>query len=80
MSYLSTLRVKNFKAIRDSGPLKLRALTVFIGNNGAGESNAIARPYSLTKEECGPHLRTFSLAAESTRAAAMTAYLDPPED
>lgn len=41
MSYLATLRVKNFKAIRDSGPLKLGALTVFIGNNGAGKSSAL---------------------------------------
>jgi predicted ATPase len=41
VSYLATLQVKNFKAIRDSGPLKLGALTVFIGNNGAGKSSAL---------------------------------------
>lgn len=38
---LSSVRIKNFKAIRDSGLLKLDALTVFIGNNGSGKSSVI---------------------------------------
>ena len=38
---VSALRIKNFKAIRDSGTLKLTPLTVFIGNNGSGKSSII---------------------------------------
>lgn len=38
---LGSVRIKCFKAIRDSGPLKLGALTVFIGNNGSGKSSVI---------------------------------------
>ena len=41
MTYLRSVRVRNFKAVRDSGLLKLGALTVFIGNNGAGKSSLI---------------------------------------
>jgi len=36
---ISSVRVKNFKAIQDSGTVSLSALTVFIGNNGAGKSS-----------------------------------------
>src|SRR5580658_6122366 len=39
--YLKTVRVKNFKAIRDSGEVTLTPLTVFIGNNGVGKSSLI---------------------------------------
>ncbi|MEW5886208.1 MAG: AAA family ATPase [Pseudomonadota bacterium] len=38
---LHRLRVRNFKAITDSRVLKLGALTVFIGHNGAGKSSLI---------------------------------------
>ncbi len=38
---LSSVRIKNFKAIRDSGSLRLDPLTVFIGNNGSGKSSVI---------------------------------------
>ena len=38
---LDFIRVKNFKAIRDSGLVKFGALTAFIGNNGAGKSSLI---------------------------------------
>jgi predicted ATPase len=38
---LRSLRVRNFKAIRDSGSVRLTPLTVFIGNNGSGKSSLI---------------------------------------
>jgi len=38
---LKTIRVRNFKAIRDTGVLKLSPLTVFIGNNGSGKSSVL---------------------------------------
>lgn len=38
---LNSIRVKNFKAVRDSGLLKLSPITVFIGNNGSGKSSII---------------------------------------
>ncbi len=38
---LSSLQVKNFKAIRNSGRLKLTPFTAFIGNNGSGKSSLI---------------------------------------
>ncbi len=38
---LQSFRLKNFKAVRDSGPIKLTPLTVFIGSNGSGKSNII---------------------------------------
>jgi predicted ATPase len=41
MSHLRAVRIRNFKAIRDSHTIKLGALTVFIGNNGAGKSSII---------------------------------------
>jgi ABC-type transport system involved in cytochrome c biogenesis ATPase subunit len=40
-SALETLRIRNFKAIRDSGLLRLTPLTVFIGNNGSGKSSVL---------------------------------------
>jgi predicted ATPase len=41
MSYLRATRIRNFKAIRDTGTLKFGPLTVFIGNNGAGKSSVL---------------------------------------
>ena len=38
---LQSLRLKNFKAVRDSGTIKFTPLTVFIGNNGSGKSSII---------------------------------------
>ncbi|MEK9137814.1 MAG: AAA family ATPase, partial [Bacteroidota bacterium] len=38
---LKSIRVRNFKAIRDTGSLKLSPLTVFIGNNGSGKSSIL---------------------------------------
>jgi hypothetical protein len=38
---LESLRIQNFKAVRDSGVVKLGPLTAFIGNNGAGKSSLI---------------------------------------
>ena len=38
---VSSLHVKNFKAIRDSGMLQLTPLTVFVGNNGVGKSSVV---------------------------------------
>jgi predicted ATPase len=38
---LRSCRIRNFKAVRDSGPLTFTPLTVFIGNNGCGKSSAI---------------------------------------
>ncbi len=38
---LDALRVRNFKAVRDSGLIKLGPLTAFIGNNGVGKSSLI---------------------------------------
>jgi predicted ATPase len=38
---ISSVRVRNFKAIRDSGWIEFEPLTVFIGDNGAGKSSLI---------------------------------------
>jgi predicted ATPase len=38
---LKSIRLKNFKAVQDSGIIKLTPLTVFIGNNGSGKSSII---------------------------------------
>lgn len=38
---LQSLRLKSFKAVRDSGMIKFTPLTVFIGNNGSGKSSII---------------------------------------
>lgn len=38
---LQEFRLKNFKAVRDSGTIKFTPLTVFIGNNGSGKSSII---------------------------------------
>lgn len=38
---LDSLKVRNFKAVRDSGTLKFGPLTAFIGNNGSGKSSLI---------------------------------------
>lgn len=38
---LKSLRIKNFKAVRDSKTIRLTPLTVFIGNNGSGKSSII---------------------------------------
>lgn len=39
--HLKSIRIRNFKAIRDTGALKLSPLTVFIGNNGSGKSSVL---------------------------------------
>ncbi|GEM_PF-5492249 len=38
---LQALRLRNFKAIQDSGELHLTALTAFIGYNGSGKSSIV---------------------------------------
>jgi predicted ATPase len=38
---LQSFRLKNFKAVRDSGLIRFTPLTVFIGNNGSGKSSVI---------------------------------------
>ena len=38
---LNSFRLKNFKAVRDSGEIHFTPLTVFIGNNGSGKSSLI---------------------------------------
>ncbi|MBM4089146.1 MAG: chromosome segregation protein SMC [Planctomycetes bacterium] len=38
---LDSVRIRNFKAIRDSGAVKLTPLTVLIGNNGSGKSSLV---------------------------------------
>jgi predicted ATPase len=38
---IKSFRLKNFKAVRDSGVIKFTPLTVFIGNNGSGKSSVI---------------------------------------
>ncbi len=39
--FLSSVAIRNFKAVRNSGVVKLTPLTVFIGNNGSGKSSLI---------------------------------------
>ncbi len=38
---LRSFRLKNFKAVRDSGVLRFTPLTVLIGNNGSGKSSIV---------------------------------------
>jgi predicted ATPase len=38
---LRSFRLRNFKAVRDSGVIRFRPLTVFIGNNGSGKSSIL---------------------------------------
>lgn len=38
---LQSFRLKNFKAVRDSGVIQFTPLTVFIGNNGSGKSSIL---------------------------------------
>src|SRR5689334_16090255 len=38
---LQRVRLRNFKAVRDSGVVEFTPLTVFIGNNGSGKSSLI---------------------------------------
>ncbi|HQF54373.1 MAG TPA: ATP-binding protein [Fibrobacteria bacterium] len=44
---LDKIRIKRFKAIRDSGIVKLGPLTIFVGNNGSGKSSIIEALQSL---------------------------------
>lgn len=46
---LDSIRVENFKAIADSGTVKLGPLTVFIGNNGSGKSSVIEALQSVQR-------------------------------
>jgi len=38
---LQTVRVRNFKAVRDSKAIRFTPLTAFIGDNGSGKSSVI---------------------------------------
>lgn len=44
---LRTFRLRNFKAVRDSGALRFTPLTVLIGNNGSGKSSLIEGMFTL---------------------------------
>ena len=46
---LTSIRVINFKAVTDSGKLKLTPLTVFIGNNGSGKSSIVEASQTLQR-------------------------------
>ena len=59
---LRSARIKNFKAIRDSGEIMLAPLTVFIGGNGSGKSSFIEA------------LLTYQLLVESGLDAAMNRW------
>jgi len=39
---ISTIRIQNFKSIRDSGEVEIRPLNILIGANGVGKSNFIS--------------------------------------
>ena len=39
---IKSIRIQNFKSIRDSGEVELRPMNVLIGSNGAGKSNFIS--------------------------------------
>ncbi len=38
---ITKVRVKNFKAIQDSGEIELKSISAIIGNNGSGKSSLI---------------------------------------
>lgn len=38
---IKSIRIKHFKAVKDSGTIKLGPLTVFVGHNGTGKSSII---------------------------------------
>lgn len=38
---ITSIRIKNFKAIKDSGEIKLSPFTAIIGRNGSGKSSLI---------------------------------------
>jgi len=59
---LSAIRIKNFKAVRDSGWLELGPLTVIIGNNGSGKSSLIEA------------LETFQTLVDAKLDAAMNRW------
>ena len=46
---LWTLRIRNFKAIRDCGSLRFTPLTVLIGNNGSGKSSVLEAMETVQK-------------------------------
>lgn len=46
---LKSFRLKNFKAIRDSGMVELSPLTVLIGDNGSGKSSLVEGLQTLQK-------------------------------
>ncbi len=59
---LKSIRLKNFKAIRDSKAIRLTPLTVLIGNNGSGKSSLIEG------------LETYQTIVESGLDAAMATW------
>jgi predicted ATPase len=59
---LRSFRLRNFKAVRDSGAVRLTPLTVFIGNNGSGKSSLIEG------------METFQAIVEKGLDAAMQAW------
>jgi predicted ATPase len=59
---LRTIRIENFKAIRDTGTLRLGPLTVLVGNNGSGKSSLIEAMETvrrLSTEGLDAAMRTF---------------------
>ncbi len=64
---LRSFRLRNFKAVRDSGVIRFDPLTVFIGNNGSGKS-------SITEG-----LETLQSIIEHGLDKAMRSGRTPPE-
>lgn len=49
---MDNIRLKNFRNIEDSGVIKLRPLTIFVGKNGMGKSS-LMRLFPLIKQSVG---------------------------
>ena len=59
---LQSFRLKNFKAVQDSGIIKFTPLTVFIGNNGSGKSSIIEgleMLYAITEQGLDSAMRPW---------------------
>ena len=65
---LSSVRIRNYKSIRDSGTIKLGAFTCIVGNNGAGKSSFVEALAALQALTSGlTHLMEFGRGFHSFR-------------
>jgi predicted ATPase len=73
---LTGLRIRNFKAWRDTGPIELAPLTVLFGSNSSGKSSLLQLPLMLRQTIAAPDRRRVLHAGDASTPVSLGAFGD----